>query len=150
MQIMPGGDPDSPSSGGGSILIDEGINMRIGIDLDNTITVSEQSIRFFRGMTHLLLPEHEIHIITNRDPHTEKATKQELADLGIAYSKLIITGEKAEYVVKTGIQVLVEDTDEYFVDLPESVLVFKIREPGNFDFAEKKWIGSDKTTRMIQ
>ena len=43
----------------------------------------------------------------------------------------------------------IEDTDEYFLHLPESVLVFKTREAGNFDFAVKKWIGSKRTVRMV-
>jgi len=130
--------------------MNEGIKMKVGIDLDNTVTASEQSIKFFRIMTHLLLPEHEIHIITNRDPHTEKATKQELADLGIAYTALIVTGSKAAYIIANDIQVMFEDTDEYVLSLPESVLVLKVREPGNFDFSAKKWVGSSKTTRIIE
>ena len=31
----------------------------------------------------------------------------------------------------------------------DEVVVFKMREPGNFSFAENKWIGSSKTTKMI-
>ena len=37
----------------------------IGIDLDNTITASKQSIKFFRIITHLLFPKNDIFIITN-------------------------------------------------------------------------------------
>ena len=41
--------------------------MKIGIDLDNTITASKDSVEFFRVITHLLIPEHDIVILTNRD-----------------------------------------------------------------------------------
>ena len=38
----------------------------------------------------------------------------------------------------------------YLLNLPENVCVFKIREEGNFDFGkERKWIGSKRTTKII-
>lgn len=69
--------------------------------------------------------------------------------LKIRYNKLVLTADKAGYILKNGVQFLFEDTDEYYLMLPETITVFKIREPGNFDFAEKKWIGSKMTTKMI-
>lgn len=37
------------------------------------------------------------------------------------------------------ITIYFDDTDDYFLELPESVTVFKIREPWNFDFENHKW-----------
>ncbi len=123
--------------------------MKIAIDLDNTITASKNSVEFFRALTYLLIPEHDIVMLTNRDESDRENTEQELDVLGIRYNKLVLTADKAEYILKHNITILFEDTDEYFLMLPETITVFKSREPGNFDFAEKKWIGSKTTTKLI-
>ena len=123
--------------------------MKIAIDLDNTITASEQSIGFFQILTHLLINEHNVYIITNREPNTEQAIAEELDCYDIEYSEIVITGKKAEFIIKEGIEVFFENSDEFFLELPESVVVFKVRECHNFSFSEKKWIGSKKTTKMI-
>lgn len=123
--------------------------MKIGIDLDNTITASKDSVEFFRVITHLLIPEHDIVILTNRDESDRENTEQELDVLGIRYNKMVLTADKAEYILKNGIQFLFEDTDEYLLTLPKAVTVFKIREDGNFDFKTHKWIGSNKTVELI-
>jgi hypothetical protein len=123
--------------------------IKIAIDLDNTINGSALSIKFFSMLTNLLSPEH-ITILTNREPGTEDQIREELNKLGISYSDIVITAEKADYILQNNIEVFFENEDEYFLSLPESVLVFKIREDGNFDFSEKgRWIGSRKTVRMI-
>ena len=128
-----------------------GAMMRIAIDLDNTITASKESIEFFRVMTHLLYPDPNIHIVilTNREPGSEQQVADELDCLGIEYSQIVITSQKAEYIRENKISIYFENEDEYFLELEEEVTVFKIREDGNFDFAENKWIGSQKTTKMI-
>jgi len=121
----------------------------IGIDLDNTITADENSKRFFSVLTHLLQPEYEIHIITNRDKALRQDTIGELEEIDIQYDNLMLTENKADYILREDITIYFDDTDEYFLSLPDSVLVFKIREAGNFSFSKKKWIGSEKTTKMI-
>ena len=123
--------------------------MKIAIDLDNTITADRNSALFFRIITHLLIPENDIIVISNRDESDRETTEQELSVLGIRCNKLILTENKAGYVLKNGINILFEDTDEYFLEIPESVTVFKIREDGNFSFSAGKWIGSKKTVKMI-
>ncbi|MHC4131282.1 MAG: hypothetical protein ACYSSP_12030 [Planctomycetota bacterium] len=123
--------------------------MKIGIDLDNTITSSKGSIEFFRILTHLLIAEHEIYIITNREPGTKGEVAQELEGMGIQYSQTVISDKKAEFIQEQGVQIFFENEDEYFLELGEEVVVFKIREEGNFDFEKKKWIGSKKTVKII-
>jgi hypothetical protein len=123
--------------------------MKIGIDIDGTINASEQSVRFFRVLTRSLISEHDIYIISNREPDTQVETEEEVSVLGIRFNKLVITENKSQYIQETGISVLFENEDEMFLDLPQNITVFKIREEGNFDFAEKKWIGSKRTTKMI-
>jgi hypothetical protein len=122
--------------------------LKIGIDLDDTITYCPE---FFSLMTNALKDKAEIHIITNREqiPESEAGTRKELEELGIYYSHLVITGNKAEYILKEGITVYFDDTDEYFLTLPEIVKVFKMRETWNFDFVKHVWLYSDKTGRNI-
>jgi hypothetical protein len=125
--------------------------MKIAIDLDNTITASRESIEFFRIITHLLIPdpEYRIYILTNREPGTEQQVADELDYLGIEYSEIVITAQKAQYIRDNNITIFFENEDEYFLEIPESVTVFKIREAGNFDFAQKKWITSRKNSIFI-
>ena len=123
--------------------------MRIGIDLDNCITANSTSVEFFRTLTKALISDNDISIITNRDPHTMEETEEELSVLGIRFNKVVLTGDKAEYIKENGIQVFIDDVDEYHLEIDENVLVFKIREPGNFDFAEKKWITSKRNSIFI-
>ncbi len=125
--------------------------MNVGIDLDNTITASKQSIEFFRVLTNLLIAEHRIYIITSREPNTEQHIAEELDCYGIEYSEIVITDKKAEYIREHGITIYFENDDRFILELGEKVTVFKIREAGNFDFSPKKqrWIGSRKTTKMI-
>lgn len=121
----------------------------IGIDIDYCITADENSKEFFKIICHLLHPTYEIHIITNRDKSDRDATIKELEELGIQYSHLALTSEKDKYVEQQGINILFENEDEYFLQIPQSTTVFKIREEGNFSFAEKKWITSRQNSILI-
>lgn len=123
--------------------------MKIAIDLDNTITASKSSVEFFRILTAALISEHQIIIISNREESDRGTTEEELDVLGIRYNKVVLTHNKAEYILKNGVEILFEDTDEYFLELPESVTVFKIREDGNFNYNTHKWFGSSKTVVLI-
>jgi uncharacterized HAD superfamily protein len=123
--------------------------MKIGIDVDNTITASEHSIKFFRVLTAAFIKDNEVFIITNREQGTEEKIADELKKLNISYSEIIVTAKKAEFIRQKGIDVFIDDTDEYFLSLPEDVFILKPREAGNFDFAEQKWIGSRMTTVLI-
>lgn len=123
--------------------------MKIAIDLDNTISASKQSIEFFSVMTNLLIVGHKIFIITAREPNTEQDVADELDLYGIEYSEIVISEKKAEYIREQGISIFFDDCDEFFLELGEEVTVFKIREAGNFDFAEKKWITSKRNSILI-
>ena len=125
--------------------------LRIGIDLDNTITATDESKKFFALFTSLMSQAATIYIITNRDTSaiSRENTIQELDLLDIRYDELIITSKKEEFILKEGITIYFDDTDEYFQKLPSSVTVFKIRESGNFDFKNHVWIYGDKTGRKL-
>ena len=122
--------------------------MKIAIDLDNTINANKESIEFFSVMTNLLISKIRIAILTNREPNTEQDIAVELDFLGIQYSEIVITPDKAGYIRKNKIIIFFENTDESFQELTlDETLVFKIRESGNWE--DGRWIGSNKTTKMI-
>lgn len=123
--------------------------LRIGIDLDATITASPQSMTFFRLLTHSLKGKARIHIITDRELGYEDETRKELEGFGIRYDVLVHTSEKADFILKNGISIHFDDVDDYFLGLPESVTIFKTRVPDNFDFAKKKWIYEEDTGYMV-
>jgi len=70
-------------------------------------------------------------------------------EIGISFDHVKITAKKAQYILAEGIEVYADDVDEYFLELPESVAVLKIREPGNFCFRDRKWCYSDRTGKKI-
>jgi len=122
--------------------------LKIGIDLDDCITYRPL---FFKALTNAMRSVAEIHIITNREQtkESELNTQKDIEDIGIHYDYLEVTANKAEYILKNGITIFFDDTDEYLLDLPESVTVFKIRESWNFDFENHKWLYNDKTGKHI-
>ena len=118
--------------------------MKIAIDIDGTISVCPT---FFSALTNALKGKTEIFILTNRDPSkkSRRETEKELEKWGIWYEHLIFSGQKSQVILENGIQVVFENEDEQFHDLPKSVLVLKVREPGNFDFEKGKWIYDKRT-----
>ena len=104
--------------------------MKIAIDLDGTITADKNSIEFFSILTHLLIAEHRIYILTSRAPNTEQDIAEELDCLGIDYSEIVITDNKADYIRENNITISFGNRDESFLELGEEVVVFKIRESG--------------------
>ena len=121
--------------------------MNIGVDLDATISMYPEFFSFFtKAMSEA---GHKIYIVTDRGQGTEETVAKELEGYGITYDVLKITRNKDEYIIKEGIEVLFDDMDEYFQELPESVAVFKVRGHYNFDYEDKKWLYSEGTGRKV-
>ena len=117
--------------------------MKVGIDLDNTIDASKDSIEFFSILTNLLIVEHRIYIISDRELGTEQEIAEELDFLGIEYNQIIITGKKSDFIRQNKITIFFENEDIYFKELKlGETVVFKIRESGNWE--NGRWIGSKK------
>lgn len=112
--------------------------MKIAVDLDGTISEYPE---FFKVFTKAMCEGGcKIYVVTDRPPGTEDVVAYELQRYGITYDEIKITSEKSQYILKEGIKVLFDDVDQYFLDLPAEVAVFKIRQKYNFDFAEKRWL----------
>ena len=110
---------------------------KIAVDLDGTISEYPEFFKLFtKAMSQAGC---RIYILTDRPPGTEEMVAEQLQSYGITYDVMKITREKSDYILKEGIGVLFDDVDQYFLDLPAEVAVFKIRQKYNYDFAEKRW-----------
>jgi len=86
--------------------------MKILLDMDETITAQPE---FFSAFSHAMKNAgHEIHVVTARDPLTEKLTKDELSKLNISYDVLSFDYEKLTYCEKNGIDVAFDDGQFWF------------------------------------
>jgi len=115
--------------------------LKIALDLDGTITYAPE---FFRTFTEQFYNVAEIHIVTCRPPEDRESTERELKELGIKYHYLALERYKIVYCLQNGINAIFEDDDEFFLKMPKDVVVFKVRQPDNFDFRRQKWYYNDE------
>lgn len=112
-------------------------SLKIGVDLDGTIS---EYPGFFSLFTKAMAEAGcRIYVITDRMLGTEADVVSELRKHDITYHVIKITSDKAKYMSDEGVSVLFDDKEEYFLELPEEVAVFKVRQRYNFDFSRKKW-----------
>jgi uncharacterized HAD superfamily protein len=116
----------------------------LGIDLDGTITDSRL---FFHVLSHKW-PGRVI-VVTYRDDM--EATVEDLAKLYIRYDEVVLASDvdKSAIIKEYGIDVYIDDQDEMLQNIPEEVTVLKMRNGGNFDYDDKKWLYSDKTGKEL-
>ena len=112
-------------------------SLNIAIDLDGTISEYPEFFRIF--IDAVRAAGCRVHVVTDRPPGTEDEVAAELKAYGLNCDAIKITGDKAHYILSEHITVLFDDVDTYFLDLPENVAVFKIRQKYNFDFQNKRW-----------
>ena len=112
--------------------------MRIGIDLDDTITALPV---WFSVVTDALVAAgHEVHVITYRQPGTEVDVARELAEHRIRYSSLHLpsTGVdpptwKSAVAGELGLDLMIEDSPEVLSRMPERTARMWICDPEVFD-----------------
>jgi len=111
--------------------------LKIGVDLDGTISEYPEFFRVFTGA--MANCGCRIYVITDRPAGTEADVAAELKGYAITYHAIEITSDKAGFIEDEGIRVLFDDMDRYFRELPADVAVFKIRQKYNFDFERMMW-----------
>lgn len=116
----------------------------LGVDLDGTIT---DGLLVFKIMMDTW--PGKVIVITYRED-AEKA-KAYLDDNYIKYDKLILAKDmdKSEIIKNEGVDLYIDDQDEMIQNIPEDVTVLKMRNGGNFDYDDKKWLYSKKTGKVI-
>lgn len=124
--------------------------MRIGLDFDGLL---DEQPGFFGFLTSALRSAgHFVAVLTYRDPATRSRTTAELQRLGIAHDELHFAcslGDKGRLCRELDIDIYFDDQDECLADVGEQTTVFKIRNGGNFDFDEHKWLSTERLTRLL-
>jgi hypothetical protein len=124
--------------------------MRIGLDLDGLL---DERPGFFAFLTAALRAGgHFVAILTYRDPDSRPGTEATLAGWGIVDDEVHFArslADKGRLCRELNIEVYFDDQDECLADIDERTTVFKIRNEGNFDFDEKRWLSTAKLTRLL-
>jgi len=110
----------------------------IGIDIDGTI---DECPEFFSKLSNAFADA--TYILTGRDPEDVADTAKDLSEFGISFDTIHHAEnweDKAKICQKHKIRIMFEDQDEYIEHIPEDVLVLKVRNGGNYDFKNGKWL----------
>src|SRR5262249_39933379 len=124
--------------------------MNVALDIDGTI--SEHPELFALLSASLRAAGHAVIVLTYRDPERVEHTRTELAAWGITYDAIVFADSlaaKGELCRLHRIDVFIDDQDECIVGVPESVLVLKVRNGGNFDYAGRRWLSTAKMTELL-
>ena len=117
----------------------------IGIDLDGCI---DEAPEWFRILSQVW--PGPVYVITFR--RDAQKARDDVASFGVQCDEVILVDRfdaKAKVIAERNITVYFDDQDEMLMHIPEGVAVFKIRNGGNFDFEERKWLFSEVTGRVI-
>src|SRR5262249_35321204 len=125
--------------------------MKVALDIDGTISEHPE---FFAVLSSALRAAgHRVVVLTYRDPARAETTNAQLAAWGIGFDELVIAPSleaKGELCGALGIDLFFDDQDECIATVPEGVLVCKVRNGGNFDFARRQWLSTARLTQLIR
>ena len=127
------------------MIHDDDLQPSLAIDLDGCV---DECPLFFRVLTHCW--PGRVYILTYRKDR-EKAV-QDLAAFHIDYDELILVNSfdaKAGVIEQEGIQVYFDDQPEMLKNVSAGTNVMLVRNGGNFDFDDKRWMFSDKTGKLV-
>jgi hypothetical protein len=91
-----------------------------------------------------------VFVITYRTDKTK--AEADVASFGIKCDEVVLVSsfeQKAVEIAKRRIFVYFDDQDEILQHVPEGVTVLKVRNGGNYDYEQKKWLFSEQTGKMI-
>jgi hypothetical protein len=117
----------------------------LGIDIDGTI---DEAPFFFKTLAAVW--PGKIIILTFRDDRAK--TVADLARFGIRWDEVILVDSfeaKSRIIEEKGILAYFDDQPEILKHVPPTVIVFLIRNEGNFDSEDRKWMFSDRTGKNI-
>ena len=117
----------------------------IGIDLDGCI---DEAPIFFQLLS-CYWPG-KVFVITFRNDRSKAIN--DLAKFNIRYDELILVNSfdaKAQVIRENGIMTYFDDQPEMLKDVGPLVNVMLMRNEGNFDFADKRWMFSEHTGKSV-
>ena len=124
--------------------------MRVGLDIDGLL---DERPEFFALLSAALRAGgHFVAVLTYRDPGRRAHTERQLESWGVAYDELHFAkslSDKGRLCRELELDVYFDDQDECIADVGEATTVFKIRNGGNFDFRDRKWLSTAALTRLL-
>ena len=117
----------------------------IGIDIDGCI---DEAPLFFSVLAANW--PGKIFIISYRD--NLDGAKRTLKNFNIRYDELVLVSsfdEKAKVIGENNISVFFDDQPEMLREIAPACNVMLVRNGGNFDFDDKRWMLSNKTGKII-
>jgi len=118
---------------------------RMGLDLDGLF--DEYPIFFKTIASHW---PGKVYIITYRD--NRETTEAYIKAQNIRCDELILVNsfeEKAEVIERENICLYFDDQPEMLQNVSSNCAVMLVRNGGNFDYEDKKWMFSEKTGKMV-
>lgn len=119
--------------------------LKLGLDIDGCI---DEAPDFFSQLSHSWAGP--VVVVSFRNNY-EKAAEV-LAKWNIKYDKLILTSSlagKASVIEQEQIDLFFDDQPEALKQIPEQVGVFLVRNGGNFDFEDQRWMLSQETGKLL-
>lgn len=117
----------------------------LGIDIDGCV---DECPIFFRILTKCW--PGKVFVVTYRDDETK--ARADLEQRGIRFDELILVTSlegKAEVIEREGILVFFDDQPECLKQVDSMRNVMLVRNGGNFDFGDQKWMFSDQTGKLV-
>ncbi|MFM7110400.1 MAG: hypothetical protein ACKO9Z_07780 [Planctomycetota bacterium] len=117
----------------------------IGIDIDGCVDEFPEFFRVLAGYW-----PGKVYVITYREDRSK--AEAFLAKFGVRCCELILVNsfeEKALVIAREGIIVFFDDQPEVLKPVAPACGVMLVRNEGNFDFDDRKWMLSDKTGKLV-
>lgn len=117
----------------------------LGIDIDGVI---DEARMFFNILSHIW--PGKVIIVTFRSDAAK--AEADLQKFKIRYDEVVLVKrleDKAGVISEKGIAIYFDDQPECLKGIPEHVKVFLMRNGGNFDYSEQRWLVSDQTARFL-
>ena len=117
----------------------------LGINLDGCV---DEHPSFFRNLTRSW--PGPVHVISFRDDHAK--AEADLRLHGVRFDRLTLVssfGAKAEVIRREGIRIYMDDQPEMLGDIGRECTVLLVRNGGNFDFDDRRWMFSKQTGKLV-
>lgn len=124
--------------------------MRIGLDMDGLLDERPDFFAFLSAT--LRAAGHFVAVLTYRDPESRPRTESQLAAWGIEFDQVHFArslADKGRLCRELRVDIYFDDQDECIQDVSESTTVFKIRNGGNFDFDQRKWMSTARLAQLL-
>ena len=130
------------------VTVPESPVMNLGLDLDGTITESPEYFALLKKAWKGAGAK--IFVISYRSDYNK--AKEDVERLIGEVDEIILVDSfdaKAAVIKEKNIGVYYDDQPEMMHNIPAGVQVFLVRNGGNFDFDDQRWVMSDKTAKLI-